>query len=170
MSYTADHLFMLVTTFELQQIGLPAERAILAVNTGWDSLKVGYGVAFDLQDRFEPIGEKILAQVFGRSLKELQFVLEPELLALGGARYARATTASAFASRLARSSSNRLSYSYVLLDLSDIFKSVRSACFNFGGVTVDEFGGEFCEWSLHKGGYIDGGHPLHPEKQLDVVD
>ena len=168
MVYSADHLMMLVTAFEVQQIGLPAERAIKTVNMGWAYLKVGYGAAFDLQDQFKPNKEKILAQIFGGALKELQ--CEPdipgpasELLILV------AVTATAFAQQLSRESGGRLSYGHVLLDLSDIVSSVRGACTNFGGVKETDFGAEFSTWSKYRGGYIRGGHPLHPE-EADAVD
>ncbi len=168
MGYSADHLMMLVTAFEVQQIGLPAERAISTVNLGWDYLKVGYGTAFDLQDQFKPNKEKILAQIYGRALKELQF--EPDIPGTAsGIPFAVAMTATAFAQQLNWESGSRLSYSHVLLDLSDIVRSVRSACTNFGGVKLTDFGVEFLTWSKYKGGYIRGGHPLHSE-EADAVD
>ncbi len=168
MGYSADHLMMLVTAFEVQQIGLPAERAISTVNIGWAYLKVGYGVAFDLQDQFQPNKEKIFAQIYGRALKELQF--EPDIPgSASGIPFAVAITATAFVRQLSWESGSRLSYGHVLLDLSDIVRSVRSACINFGGVKDTDFGIELSTWSKYQGGYIRGGHPLHAE-EADAVD
>lgn len=168
MVYTADHLMMLVCVFELQQFGLPAERAIITVKIGWDYLKVGFGVAIELQDQFKPHTEKILGQIFGRALKELQF--EPDIPGSAeGIPFALAITATQFARQISRPSGGRFSYGYVLLDLSDIVQSVRSACVNVGGVKDTDFGLELSNWATHNGGYIRGGHPLKSEEE-NVLD
>lgn len=166
MAYTADHLMMLVSVFEIQQLGLPAERAIATVKIGWDYLKVGYGVAFELQDQFKPLGEKILGQIFGRALKEMQF--EPDIPGSAeGIPFALAITETEFARQVSLPSPNRLSYGYVILDLSNIIRSVRNAAVHVGGVKDTDLGVELLNWASHNGGYIRGGHPLKPEADDD---
>lgn len=158
---------MLVTVFELQQIGLPADRAIKTVEAGWDELRVGYGVAFELQDQFDPLAEKIFGWIHARSLRELQVDNRP----FAGAKM---LAASAIREReikriMASLDQNKSSYSYVLLDLSSVMNSVVYACRNVAGVNDIDLGAELNEWSKHKGGSIRGGHPLHTrEDEPDV--
>lgn len=168
VDYSADHLLMLVTVFELQQIGLPADRAIKTVLAGWDGLKVGFGVAFQLQDQFKPSAEKVLGWIHGRALRDMQFELRPPLHH-AGIPFATAITASAFTQRLQQTSAKRMSYSYLVLDLSDITRSVVAACTDAAGLDEVDLGLELHRWAEHEGGYIQGGHPLHPkEEEWDV--
>ncbi len=160
--YSAEHLLMLVSVFELQQIGLPADRAIKTASVGWDYLKVGYGVAFQLQDQIETVSEKILGWIHGRMLGDLQ--LEQRLpFQHAGTPFAHAITATAFHQKLQHKSHKRMAYSYVVLDLSDIIGSVMYACEHYAGIDEVELGLELHRWAEHKGGYIEGGHPLKQE-------
>lgn len=162
VDYSADHLLMLVAVFELHQIGLPADRAIKSVLAGWDGLKVGFGVAFQLQDQFTPSDEKVLGWIQGRALRDMQFEPRPPMQH-AGIPFATAITSSAFTQMLQKASAKRMSYSYLVLDLSDIIRSVVAACANAAGLDDVELGLELHRWAEHGGGYIQGGNPLHPK-------
>lgn len=166
MGYSAEHLFQLITVFELQQIGLAADRAIQTVLNAWSYLQTGFGVAFALQDSFTPTRERILGWIHGRALRELQVVPDAPLGA-AGIPFATAITVTSFKTALDRLSKGGLSNSYVLLDLSDIVASVVEAG-RAGGVYDTDLGPDMWEWTKVNGGYIAGGNPLLPESRDEL--
>ncbi|MDJ0979249.1 MAG: hypothetical protein QNI87_12050 [Erythrobacter sp.] len=74
MEYSGEHLFMLVSAFELIGFGLPAQAACNLVNTHWNVLAGGYGLAA-LQARrpSEDEAQHVLAVLWVRSLHDIQF-------------------------------------------------------------------------------------------------
>lgn len=169
VSYTAEHMLMLVSVFELQQVGLPAERAIKTVLAGWDYLKVGYGVAFQLQDQFDPIDEKIFGWIHGRALRDLQFELQIPFHH-AGIPSASAITGTELVIRLQRVSPASMQHSFLVLDLSGIVQSVVQSSVNSAGIDDVTLGLELHEWAEHKGGYLTGFHPLKPKEVGDEFD
>lgn len=51
MHYSAEHLFKLVTAFELINVGLPALPATTIVERNWQQFSAGYGIAFRIDYR-----------------------------------------------------------------------------------------------------------------------
>ena len=163
VGYSAEHLLMLISVLELQQIGLPADRAIKTLEAGWRDLKGGYGAAYELQDRFPRDqvidDEKIFGWIHVRALSEMQ--LPPPNLPFE-VHIPVATVITASALQQPRSN-RRMSYSFVLLDLSDIVRSVCDACLHDAGIDVLQFGTELLQW-FEDAGYVAGGHPLQRKK------
>lgn len=158
VSYSAEHLFMLVTVFELQQIGLAAERAIETVTRSWRQIRYGYGVAFELIDTFDkPTDEKIFGIVYGRSLADLQF--QDPLIGPGEGRpMSVAITATALRVGLANHAPASKSFGKILLDFSDIMESVLRAAESVGGVSRHDE--EIASWRNDKDATLPGMHLL----------
>lgn len=73
MLYTTEHLFQLVTAFELLSMGIPAQPACQIVLTHWNRFAAGYALAA-LQDRRSGDGhDEIFAIVDVRSMNNIQF-------------------------------------------------------------------------------------------------
>lgn len=74
MEYTGEHLFMLVTAFELIGLGLPAQTVCNLVTDHWAHFSAGYALSA-LQDRRfnQDKPEQVLAVVWMQSLHEIQF-------------------------------------------------------------------------------------------------
>lgn len=74
MTYTAEHLFMLVTVFEILGFGLPAQTACKLVTLHWEHFSAGYALTALQRRRFrEGDKEQVLAVVYVHSLYEIQF-------------------------------------------------------------------------------------------------
>lgn len=74
MSYSAEHLFMLVIVFEILSFGLPAQTACKVVNQHWSMFAGGFALAA-LQERSwdNKNSEQVLAILRMHSLFEIQF-------------------------------------------------------------------------------------------------
>ncbi len=74
MEYTGEHLFMLVTVFELIGFGLPAQTACNLVKDHWSHFAAGYSLAA-LQERrsTKDKPDQVLAILWMQSLHEIQF-------------------------------------------------------------------------------------------------
>jgi hypothetical protein len=79
MIYSGDHLFKLVTAFELIGIGLPAQAATQLVTRHWPELSAAYALAQVNKYRGVKAG-RVYAQLKLKSLHELQFAkyLKPQ--------------------------------------------------------------------------------------------
>lgn len=89
MAYSGEHLFQLVTAFELIAFGLPAMSACTLVERHWEQFSAGYALSA-LQGRRWPRKEKdphIVAVLWIEALHEIQFnkhagVIEPSSVAI----------------------------------------------------------------------------------------
>jgi len=81
MRYSAEHLFQLVSAFELMDLGLPAATAIAIVNAEWPNFLAAYGLA--IRNEFyehrgsTPYFPPIYLRISHKSLAPLQQV-DPE--------------------------------------------------------------------------------------------
>ena len=75
MGYSAEHLFMLVSAFELISFGMPAKFATDLVVRHWTHFSAGYGLASLNERSFETPNryEQVLAVLTVRSMAEIQF-------------------------------------------------------------------------------------------------
>lgn len=77
MEYTGEHLFMLVSAFELISLSLPAQTATTVVTDHWDTFAAGYALAAlrfrELPSPSEENGVQILAVLKLRGMHEIQF-------------------------------------------------------------------------------------------------
>lgn len=71
MTYTAEHMFQLVTAFELLGFGLPAQTACNLVTDHWAEFSAGYSLAA-LQWR-ALTSNQMFAVVWAQSMHEIQF-------------------------------------------------------------------------------------------------
>jgi hypothetical protein len=83
MVYSAEHLFKLVTAFELIGMGLPAQAATQIVEKNWYDIRGGYGLAQRHLISGFGTGPRVYIRIILRSLHEIQnprFVNQPDTL------------------------------------------------------------------------------------------
>jgi hypothetical protein len=147
MGYSGEHLFMLVTAFELIGIGLPAQTACHLVTRHWPHFAGGYALAA-LQARHttKDKEDQVLALLWIKSMHEIQFgrpgVSEPSRIEIRDETAAR--------SELRPYKFNR-SFSRIVLSLGALLKDVLTCAYErAGALPSGEFDHEFHGW-LPKG-------------------
>lgn len=72
MAYTGEHLFKMVTVFELLGMGLTAQFATSIVEEHWHAFKAGYALCQRIKQR-HAFNERIFARLILRTLSDIQF-------------------------------------------------------------------------------------------------
>jgi hypothetical protein len=139
MSYSATHLFQLVSAFELIGLGLPAAQATKAVEDRWTEFAAGYGLA-DQFWKASNFREHVFIRVMNRTLYDIQNDN-------GDKVYSRVFVEDleSLTNVLSRNS-NRASHSYVVMCATDIYAKVMNAAKTVGGVRNPNYDVEMTTW------------------------
>jgi hypothetical protein len=160
MEYSGEHLFLLVTVFELISIGLPAQAACNLTKEHWGDFAAGYALAA-LQTRTllaEP-SDQVLAVLWIHNLHEIQFgswgKVPPSMVQISD---------EAAATIQLRPHDQYEDFSRLLISLGNLLKRVLMLAKDRAGVTsASQYDKEFDDWlptermpSIHfKGRYPD---------------
>lgn len=122
MSYTLEHLFKLVTAFELIGAGMPAERATSIVTHHWDKFAFGYASAW-LNLLYEISQTELLfARLIVRSFGDIQLDPFGELVEEHSSKVIIEDRFSHF--YMLRPLSDRRAYCYPVVCITDILETV----------------------------------------------
>lgn len=150
MEYSGEHLFMLVTAFELIGAGHPAQAACNLVTEHWQDFAAAYALAALQARRFrsnedKDDGDQILAILSVESLHEIQFSR------LGNPVGSEINITDELGTRFAfRTYDWRPRFTQLILSIGEILRRVVKIASAQAGVRTSPYDKEFHEW-LPKG-------------------
>lgn len=136
MSYSSEHLFKLVTAFELIGIGLPAQSATTLVEKHWVQFSAAYALSA-LRQWHKPSG-RIFCELILQSMSEIQFS------AFGAPALSRAMVRDQKSICAVLASAEKRAMARVILKSSDTYERVEQMASSIAGVHISYL--EVAEW------------------------